>query len=173
MNNILITGRPGVGKSTLIKRLFDESAHFYPVGFYTAEIREGGARCGFELDDFHGHKGLLAHIRVKTAYRVGKYGVDIEGFERYLDTIEFKKAGCRLVVIDEIGKMESLSGKFLALINELLDSEKTVIATVALVGGGIISEVKRRQDARIFQVTVGNRDSLASEIVQHVNDIPT
>jgi len=173
MNNFLITGTPGVGKTTLIKSLFDELVQLNPVGFYTAEIRESGIRRGFELDDFHGHKDLLSHIQIKSAHRVGKYGVGIEGFERYLDTIEFKKTDCRLVIIDEIGKMECLSGKFLALINELLDSEKTLIATVAVVGGGIISDVKRRQDARIFQVIAANRDSLASEIVRYANDALT
>ncbi len=173
MRNVLITGIPGIGKTTLIKILFDGLVHLNPVGFYTAEIRERGVRRGFELDDFHGHKGLLSHIQVKSAHRVGKYGVDIAGFERFLETIEFKKSDSRLAVIGEIGKMECLSGKFLALINELLDSEKTLIATVALVGGGIISDVKRRRDTRILQVTAANRDSLAAEIVRYVEDTLT
>jgi nucleoside-triphosphatase len=173
MNNFLITGTPGVGKTTLIKSLFDELAQFNPIGFYTGEIRERGVRRGFELDDFHGHKSILSHIQTKSACRVGKYGVDIEGFERYLDAIEFNKGNCRLVIIDEIGKMECLSGKFLTLIKELLDSEKTLIATMALMGGGIIYDVKQRQDARIFQVTAANRDSLATEIVRYVKDTLT
>ncbi len=45
--NILITGPPRVGKTTLIKRLFEELTHHHPVGFYTEEIREGGIRKGF------------------------------------------------------------------------------------------------------------------------------
>ena len=38
--NILITGLPGVGKTTLIKKLAEVLNDLNPIGFYTAEIRE-------------------------------------------------------------------------------------------------------------------------------------
>ena len=39
MKNILLTGRPGCGKTTLIKRVVEELA--LPAGgFYTEEIRQ-------------------------------------------------------------------------------------------------------------------------------------
>lgn len=170
MKNILITGSPGVGKTTLIKHLFDKLAHLNPVGFYTAEIRERGVRRGFELDDFCGHKGLLSHINVKSIHRVGKYGVDVEGFEKFLDSVEFKNPSGRLVIIDEIGKMECFSGKFQVLINELLNSDKILVATVALVGAGLISEVKRRRDIELFHVTTIKRDALVTEIARFVDN---
>ena len=47
--NLLITGLPGVGKTTLIKKVWEELRHLHPVGFYTAEIREEVLRKGFEL----------------------------------------------------------------------------------------------------------------------------
>jgi len=38
IKNILITGLPGIGKTTLIKRLSEAFSPFSPIGFYTAEI---------------------------------------------------------------------------------------------------------------------------------------
>ena len=40
--NLLITGLPGVGKTTLVKKLSEALKSLYPVGFYTEEIRERG-----------------------------------------------------------------------------------------------------------------------------------
>jgi nucleoside-triphosphatase len=56
--NILITGQPGIGKTTLIKKLATELADLRPVGFYTEEIRENGVRRGFELVSLSGQRGL-------------------------------------------------------------------------------------------------------------------
>lgn len=38
--NVLFTGLPGVGKTTLMKKLIEALNLFNPVGFYTEEIRE-------------------------------------------------------------------------------------------------------------------------------------
>ena len=79
--NILITGPPGCGKTTLFKRLAKELGHFQPVGFYTQEIREEGVRKGFGLSSLDGQKGLLAHVDLSSGFKVGRYGVDVDGFE--------------------------------------------------------------------------------------------
>jgi len=167
--NILMTGLPGVGKTTLIKKLWEELKHLHPVGFYTAEIREEGVRKGFELVSLEGKRGILSHIDIKSPYRVGRYKVDIKGFEDFLDGISFFDDSTGLVMIDEIGKMECLSNQFKELIKELLDSEKWAIATIALKGSGLIEEIKKRDDVRLFEITQRNRDTLFSEIVREIN----
>lgn len=139
--NILITGHPGVGKTTLIRKIADELKDFCPVGFYTSEIREGGNRKGFELVSLDGKRGILSHINIKSPYRVSKYRVDIKGFEDFLDTIPFLDLKTVLIIIDEIGKMECMSDKFKKLLKEILNSQKPVIATIALKGGGLIEEI--------------------------------
>jgi len=168
IKNILITGLPGVGKTTLIRRLAEELKNFHPAGFYTAEIREGGIRKGFELISLDGKKGLLSHIDIKSPYRVSKYCVDIKGFESFLDSIAFLDPATRLIIIDEIGKMECFSDKFRNLIKEILDSDKLVIATIALKGTGIISDIKKRDDIKLFEITQSNRNSLLSEILKEI-----
>lgn len=165
--HILVTGRPGVGKTTLARRVVDGLTHLRPVGFYTAEIRERGVRKGFELIDLGGHRGRLAHVDVRGPHRVGKYGVDVEGFDRLLDAINWSGPGAGLVVIDEIGKMECFSETFRTLVRQILDSDTHMFATVALRGGGLIAEVKERPDVELVELTPSSRDSLTDDVLKH------
>jgi nucleoside-triphosphatase len=110
--HILITGVPGSGKTTLFRRLVDEFQDLNPVGLYTAEIRQGKSRKGFHLCGLDGRRGTLAHVDLRTGCRVGKYGVDVDGFEIFLEQLPFSTLQNGLVMIDEIGKMECLSDRF-------------------------------------------------------------
>ena len=166
--NVFITGLPGVGKTTLIKKLSEALKGFHPVGFYTEEIREGGERKGFELISLEGKRGLLSHKEIESSYRIGQYRVNIKSFEDFLSSISFFNPLTHLIIIDEIGKMECLSDKFEKLLEEILDSEKWVIATIAMKGSGPIERVKKRQDIRLFEITQKNRDALFSEILKEV-----
>ena len=166
--NILITGLPGVGKTTLIVKIAEALKDFHPAGFCTMEIREEGVRKGFELISLDGRKGLLSHTDINSQNRVGKYKVDINGFEKFLESIPFFEPKVRLMIIDEIGKMECLSGKFKRILQEMLDSQKWVIGTIALKGSGLISEVKKRQDVKLFEMTKKNRHGLLLEILKEV-----
>jgi len=169
IKNLLITGLPGVGKTTLIKKLSEALKRLHPVGFYTEEIREGGLRKGFELISLEGKKALLSHKEIRSPYQISRYKVDIQGFEDFLISISSSIPSARLIIIDEIGKMECLSDQFKKLLNETLDSEKWVIATVALKGSGLIAEVKERTDIKLFEITKKNRDSLLKEISDFVS----
>lgn len=168
---ILITGLPGTGKTTLIVKLAQELKALQPVGFFTEEIREGRVRLGFELQSLDGKKGLLSHVRWKSPHRVGKYGVDVPGFEEFLTSIPFDKPESKLIVIDEIGKMECLSLKFRNILETLLHSDKHLIATIALKGSGLIAAIKARPDVGLFEITEKNRDSLLIRIAS-LFDIP-
>lgn len=167
--NILITGIPGSGKTTLIKKISEELKNYHPVGFFTTEIREEGIRKGFELVSLDGMKGILSHIEIKSPYRIGKYKVDVSGFEDFLDSIQLLATKTNLIIIDEIGKMECLSDKFKNLVRQIFDSDKLLIATIAFKSSGFIAELKSRGDVKLFELTHGNRDSLLSEILKTIS----
>ncbi len=168
--NLLVTGLPGAGKTTLIIRLIERLRTLKIAGFYTEEIRAGGTRRGFEIVDVRGARTLLSHIDKMGGQRVGKYGVDIKRFEQYLETVPFFSSRPDLIIIDEIGKMECLSEKFIRLVADLLDAPVTVVATIPLRGTGIIDRIKNRADVRLYTITKQNRDSLVDEIEMAVRE---
>ena len=166
--NLLITGPPGIGKTTLIKALAEALKDRQPVGFYTSEVREHGVRKGFELVSLTRKRGMLAHIEIDSPYRIGKYRVDIDGFDDFLDGINFATPGPSLVIIDEIGKMECLSARFRDILTEILDSDRQLIATIAIKGTDLIEQIKHRDDVALFEITRRNRTRLVAEILNSV-----
>jgi nucleoside-triphosphatase len=168
LRHVLITGVPGCGKTTLLKNLAHELRRFRPAGFYTEEIRLRGKRKGFRLVGLDGAVSLLADVGLPGVPRVGKYGVAVDRFEDFLNAQKLDQAASPLVFIDEIGKMECLCTRFADLVRRLLDSPKTIAATVALKGGGLIAEVKQRPDAALVEVAPGNRDRLVEDLVKRI-----
>lgn len=163
---ILLTARPGAGKTTVIMRLAERLTDRTVAGFYTEEIRVGGHRRGFRAVTFSGLTATLADVGLESSSRVGRYGVDVSAFDNVV-LPEFGRA-CDLMLIDEIGKMECLSSRFVAAARDLLDGDTPVIATVAGTGGGFIAEVKNRSDVEIYDVTPANRDQLPERLAERL-----
>ena len=167
--NILITGSPGIGKTTLIKRISHDLQYLNPAGFYTEEIRAEGIRKGFSLVSLDGRRATLSHIEIASRHRVGKYGVDIAAFEDFLDHIAFFNPDIGVIIIDEIGKMECISDRFNKLLKTILDSGRPVIAAISRKGEGIIEDIKKLADVELFVMTQNNRNSLLPEILKLVH----
>jgi len=166
--HLLITGLPGTGKTTLIARLAKRLTVLHPAGFLTEEIRVGGIREGFRLLSLDGREGILAHVSIQSRNQVGRYGVNIKGFESFLADLDLENCDASIVFIDEIGKMESLSPFFTSLVRRLLDSRKIVVATIALKGGRLIAEVKERSDCEVREVTLTNRERLTEDLTRWI-----
>ncbi len=164
--NLLLTGKPGIGKTTVIMRVL-EALSIPVTGFYTREIRGPKGRLGFEAITLDGRKCTLAHVDFGGPYKVSKYGVDVATFERVIvPSIEpHLNPKAAVIVIDEIGKMECFSARFCEAVLRALDSEKPVLGTITFGGGDFIESIKRRPDVEIILVTMANRDSLPKVIL--------
>ena len=161
----LITGKPGLGKTTLVQKVIKGLRSVNTAGFCTAEIRGMGSRLGFELQGLNGVRRTLAHVEFSSRHRVGKYGVDTNGFEEFLAELDLLNPGVELIVIDEIGKMELFSNVFRSLVRDVLNSDKQVLATIPLKGNKFIRDIKQRPDIHLFEVAYGNRDLLPKAIL--------
>jgi len=168
--NVLLTGRPGIGKTTLIKRLI-EATPLSKGGFYTEEVREKGQRVGFSLTTLDGKESVLAHVEIKSQYRVGRYGVDIDTFEAIgVESITKAISTNEIIIIDEIGRMELFSRKFREIVLQALKTGR-VVATIKKGRGYFIDEIKSRKDARVIEVNPENRETLLSSLAQTVIDL--
>jgi nucleoside-triphosphatase len=129
------------------------------AGFLTEEIRKGRARVGFRIETFSGERGVLAHVELAGPPRVGKYGVDLEAFERLaLPALEPPPDG--VTIVDELGKMELASARFRDAVTGLFDSDAPLVATVHAFRHPFTDELKRRPGVELVRLTRANRDDL-------------
>ena len=168
---LLLTGQPGVGKTTVVRAVAAALTHQRIAGFYTAEIRVRGDRRGFRAVTFDGRAAVIAAVNLKTPHRVGKYGVDVAAMDTIAETLS-PAAKVDLVLVDEIGKMECLSSRFVHTMRTWLQSTTPIVATVAQRGGGFIAEVKDRADAELWHVTRGTRDELPGRVLAWLAALP-
>jgi nucleoside-triphosphatase len=161
---VLLTGRPGGGKTTLIKGVVNDLAR--PAGgFYTEEIREAGTRVGFKLITLDGKEAIFADVSFKTSERVGKYGLDLAKLETVgVAAIREAVRARKLVIIDEIGPMEIRSAIFRDAVNEALDSDLPILATIVARSLPFTDSIKVRSDVFIVNVHTDNRQELLSKL---------
>lgn len=161
---VLLTGRPGVGKTTCLRRtlaLLDVPAE----GFFTEEIRESGARMGFALVTLGGERAILAHVARGSAPRVGKYGVNLEALDRVgVPAIRRALRQGRLVVIDEIGKMELAAPAFREVVGEALRAGVPMLGTILSGPHPWADAIKSNPLVHLVEVTAANRESLPREL---------
>ena len=165
--NILITGPPRCGKSTLIEKVVSRIER--PVtGFFTREIKGKGRRVGFSINTLDGREGILAHENIKSQLRVGKYGVNLKDIEAIAVPSMIPTRRMQIVVIDEIGKMECFSRLFKETLIRILGSSNRMIGSIAEKGDHFIQRIKERDDAMVIMITTQNRDILVDQILDSI-----
>ena len=172
-----ITGMPGVGKTSTLKKIIKSlEEHGYVVaGIITEPVLKKKKRVGFYVKNWTtGEKEVFAHEDFEFRESVGDYGVDIEALDKIaLPAIEnaINDEKVNIIIIDEIGKMEMLSEKFCDMVIEALDSDKPIMVTLHKKSRTpLLQDVRRRDDMRILEVTPVNRNLLPYKIEKIMED---
>ena len=158
VNNVLVTGPPRSGKSTLIEKVVQRISR-PATGFFTQELRERGRRVGFSITTLEGKTGVLAHQSIRSTFKVGKYGVNLEDLDQIAVPSMLPSTPDQIVVVDEIGKMECFSRLFKETLLKALSSDNLVIGSVAIKGDRFIQSIKQRDDVSLVSITEKTRDA--------------
>jgi nucleoside-triphosphatase len=170
---ILITGSPGVGKTTLLETI----KNFLIIqgalvgGVFCPEIKSEGKRVGFAIIDImSGKKGILA-LKNFQGPRVGAYGVNIGDLNKIgVNALENAILSADYVMLDEIAPMELKSPEFARAIKKVFNSSKTVIAVIHKKSTHeIIQEIKNRNDVLLFEINRDNMDIIHNKILEMIN----
>ncbi len=163
--NILLTGKPGIGKSTIIQRVIESIGTERASGFWTLELRIGGHRVGFSIQTVDGVVGTLAHVNNSDGPKVGKYIVSIGHInEVAIPSLQRARKSDGVIIIDEIASMELKSAGFAPEVRKCLDTGR-VLGTLQLRSGEFQDEVRSRSDVRIINVTIENRNLLPAQVL--------
>ena len=171
---ILLTGRPGVGKTTIVNRVYEHYSKngFKIEGLTTREVREGSARTGFMITDLSsGREGWLGKKGPGAGPRVGSYVVVSDDLEKIgVAALERSMNGAAdLVIVDEIGPMEMTSVSFRNNISRVLNGYRAVVATVKF--GSRYPEVENiRQKSLHWEITKENRESIYRRLIRQINE---
>lgn len=155
---ILITGKPHVGKTTLLKEMlskfqFTQDMPIYYV--YTEEIVSGGRRIGYQIVSSQNPIPRCLATRDETA-RPLPYDVNIDLLNCVAD--ELKAQRNKILVVDEIGLMQMRSLKFSQAIFDIMNTPNCVlIGTVT-------------QDSARNLTLEGIKSNLMCECIEYTRD---
>ena len=178
-----ITGLPRSGKTAVLAKVLEmitderrgeidarggiSSSIEIIGGMKTEPILDGSERVGFKVIDIKtGDEAVMAHKNIDSRLRVLGYGIDTDALESVaLHAIEFAKDYCEVIVIDEIGKFAVESEDFVNMVRAALEVDKpTVLALHKKSRHPLLQDIRRRDDARILEVTPVNRALLPYKI---------
>ena len=168
-HTLILKGRPGIGKTTLIKAAIQQLAD-RAGGFYTEEILGPGGRKGFRLITLTNRSVVMAHVDLDTRVRIGRFGVNLAaidevGVTALRDAIEQKP----IVIIDEIGKLELASPQFQNLVIKAIGSSKLVLATAMKDNHPWLAALQSLPLVTVWEVTLKNRTPLIAQVLEWID----
>jgi len=169
----LLTGPPGIGKSTVVTRtiyLLRMQGHGIG-GCLTKEKREGRERVAFTMTDvMSGREGELASVKSSLGPRVGRYRVNLATLSN-IGARSLREAMDRaeVIVIDEVGPMELTSQDFRKAADECFRSQKPILAIVhELMKDPLIESIRQMSGKSVIEVSLSNREKLPQTIAEEM-----
>ncbi len=166
MTIIVVTGAPGVGKTTVVIRVARalREKGVKVGGIVSREIRKNNVRTGFEFIDLATNgRNILASV-TGNGPKVGKYFVNLAGCSFASKILINAVSHSDVIICDEIGPMELKSREFIDSVKSLLDVNKKVIVVVHQNLQHPLTEEFRNKSIFLININSENREK-ANEIL--------
>ncbi|MBQ8830296.1 MAG: hypothetical protein IJ017_01710 [Oscillospiraceae bacterium] len=112
------------------------------------------------IEPFEGGKSMVAAV-TDTDHRKAKP----EAFEYGADVIE--QSGKKdVIVLDELGRLERCSERFMNAVFEKLSGEKRVLGVIKPESNHFLDKIREMPNIVIIEVTEENRDSIPAKIAE-------
>ena len=168
----LLTGKPRMGKTTMIKKLINEIGLDHCGGFYTEEITKLNDRVGFRCVSINGESVEIANVESPSKTRIGRYGIDIEKFEKFaIKILQEALRSKKIIVIDEIGFMQMLSHSFQKVVQEIVSGNKIVLGTIPLDSHPEIDKIKYLKEVKIISINEFNRGMISEFLIKDIMEV--
>ena len=152
--HLFLTGPKNMGKSTLIRGLL--AAEEGPLGGFFTVKHEGGI---YLLPA----AGERAFTPENFLFRCG-HGGDPARFDDLGCAALADTAGCRLLVMDELGPHEAEARQFQAAVFRALDGERPIIGVLQQAESEFLDRIAHHPWVTVLAVSGENRDALAAEL---------
>lgn len=166
---ILLTGKPGVGKSTVVEKFISRSS--LPIEWVmTKAILEPktGRRLGFVAENSAGKRQTISHkTDIHSSVAVGENRVAVkavdEVFSDFLEKVQNSEGS--LTIIDEIGPIQLLSPRFNDLLGRIFTTDRgTILATIHYTDERL-REYRDNAEYLLLEVSAINRGMLPGALV--------
>ena len=164
--HIFLTGDVQIGKSTVINKVLDKLN--VPIkGFrtYGAEYKEDGSSVVYISPADNLNDKTIVAVRYgdgHTKMEVNKDAFETKGVQILKDSLN---SDCDLILMDEIGFMESHFEGFKDAIRDVLNSNKNILGVVRNKDTDFLNEVRNHASVKVVIVDKDNRDDLPETIV--------
>lgn len=162
MTIIVLTGAPGVGKTTAVIRVARELKErgVKVGGIVSREIRTNNTRIGFEFIDLTTNdRSVLASI-TGNGPKVGKYFVNVAGCRFAAERLKNAVRNSDIIICDEIGPMELKPREFVHCVKNLLYVNKKVIVVVHQKLQHVVTDEFRDKSGLLINLGLENRDKV-------------
>ncbi len=128
----IVTGDPGIGKTTVVMRVAEmlKQKGLKVGGMVSREVRRNHVRMGFEFVDLITNESAMLASTTGSGPRMGKYFVNLDGCSFAVERLIWAIKDSDVIICDELGPMEFKSKEFVECAKDMLELDKPIIVVV-------------------------------------------
>jgi nucleoside-triphosphatase len=175
IRNLFLTGRIKCGKSTLIKQ---EITPFLDDigGYYVQRVFCSGKHCGFKMVELLDQESYSLEKETDSIYEekdIVVYLGDQGHREACIKTFEEKGAeileraytgGKKVILMDELGRVEQFAPRFRSMVNMLLDAPVYVLGVLKKEENPFLDGIRERDDIFVIDLDTWDYQKAVKEL---------